>query len=331
MGKRVLAGVDVSARFFTVVYEIRGGRTRLLELPHTAPGHRRLARLLTRGGRSARVCLEASGVYHLDLSLALHQAPRVSVMVANPRATRDFARAQMQRSKTDATDAASLLEFVRRMPFAAWKPPASELFALRAISRRITAMTTMASQERNRRHVIEFCQQMPETIADELAFHLEFLKDSAERLAAEALQIIDTSPSLRNAYQHLVSVRGIAQTSAVAILGELAVLPSDMSVREWVAHAGLDPRRYESGSSIDRPTRISRHGNRYLRAALYMPALVAIRHEPQVRVFYERLLGRGKKPMQAIVAVMRKLLHSIYGMLHLDQDFDGAKFCALAA
>jgi transposase len=97
-----------------------------------------------------------------------------------------------------------------------------------------------------------------------------------------------------------------------------------------VAHAGLDPRPYESGTSVHRPRRISKVGNRHLRAALYTPALVAIQHQPNVKAFYDKLIAAGKKPMQAVVAVMRKLLHAIWGMLKHDQDFDGNKFFKIA-
>ena len=114
------------------------------------------------------------------------------------------------------------------------------------------------------------------------------------------------------------------------LLGELLVLPDDLTAPQWVAHAGLDPRPYESGTSIHRPRRISKVGNRHLRAALYMPALVAIQHEPNVKAFYSKLVSAGKKPMQAVVAVMRKLLHAIWGMLKHDQNFDGNKFFKLA-
>jgi len=103
-------------------------------------------------------------------------------------------------------------------------------------------------------------------------------------------------------------------------------VPDDMTVREWVAYAGLDPRRHQSGSSVDRPERISKVGNARLRRALYMPALVSIRWEPNVAAFYEKLVRRGKKPLVAVVAVMRKLLHAIYGMLKHGQDFQGKKF-----
>ena len=72
-------------------------------------------------------------------------------------------------------------------------------------------------------------------------------------------------------------------------------------------------------------------GNVKLRRALYMPALVAIRWEPHIGAFYEKLIARGKKPIVAMVAVMRKLLHSIYGMLKHDQDFNGEKFYQIPA
>ena len=104
-----------------------------------------------------------------------------------------------------------------------------------------------------------------------------------------------------------------------------------MDVRQWVAHAGIDPLQFESGTSVHKPSRISRRGNAHLRRALFLPALVAVQHEPHVTAFYEKLLERGKTKMQANVAVMRKLLHAIYGMLKHDRDFDGEKFYALGA
>jgi transposase len=106
-------------------------------------------------------------------------------------------------------------------------------------------------------------------------------------------------------------------------------MPEDMSVREWVAHAGLDPKRHVSGTSVEQRPRISKVGNARIRRALYMPALVAIQHEPHVRAFYEKLVARGKRPIVATVAVMRKLLHSIYGMLKNGQHFVGERFYRL--
>jgi len=104
------------------------------------------------------------------------------------------------------------------------------------------------------------------------------------------------------------------------------VLPKGLKAPQWVAHAGLDPRPFESGTSVHKPRRLSKTGNVHLRAALFLPALVAIRRNAQVKACYEALLARGKKPKQAIIAIMRKLLHSIWGILHHQQPFNPSLF-----
>ncbi len=71
--------------------------------------------------------------------------------------------------------------------------------------------------------------------------------------------------------------------------------------------------------------RISRAGNRYLRRALYMPALVAVRHDPHLRAFYQALLARHKAKLQALMAVARKMLHAIFGMFRGNADYDGSR------
>ena len=84
-----------------------------------------------------------------------------------------------------------------------------------------------------------------------------------------------------------------------------------------------------SGTSVQKRPRISRGGSRHLRRALYMPALVALRREPHLRAFYQRLLSRGKARLQAVVAVMRKLLHALFAMFRSNQSFDGSKLCPI--
>ncbi len=331
MKKMLFVGIDISADELVVAVERDGELLPVTSFENDTPGHRKLIRWLTKSRRPVRVCLEATGVYGFDLSLALHRTKGVEVMVANPRAIKDFAGAFLQRSKTDALDAVVLLEFVKRMPFQVWQAPPVEIQQLRAVSRRITALTKNMAMEKNRLHASDHSEELTKFTRDDIASHVEYLAQSIRRLGEEAVAMIRQSPELSRRFDHLVSVKGIAQASATQILAELAVLPGDMTSRQWVAHAGLDPRQHDSGTSIHKPARVSKAGNKYLRSALYMPALVAVRHEPNVRAFYEKLIARGKKPLQAIVAVMRKLLHAIYGMLHHDRDFEGEKFFAMGA
>lgn len=326
-----LVGIDVSARELVVSAAWDGTVEALRQFPNDAGGHAQLVRWLTKGGRTARVGLEATGIYSLDLALALARAPHVHVMVINPRAARDFARAHLQRAKTDRTDAQAVREFVTRMPWVAWAAPPAPALALRAVARRIAGLSVARTQERNRLHAATASDALTALVRRDIQSHVRELERRIATLRRDAQALIAAEPMLARPYRHLVSVRGIAAASAIQLLGELALLPGDMTARQWVAHAGLDPRPYESGASGHRMPRISKVGNRHLRRALYMPALVASRHEPHVRAFALKLRQRGKTPLQSIVAVMRKLLHAIHGMLRTDQDFEPSKFHAVAA
>jgi transposase len=325
--KQFNVGVDVSQEALDVAARTdSGGEPRTGQFVNTPAGHRQLIKWLTKGGRSARVVLEATGVYSLDLALALDAAPRIDVMVVNPRAARQFADACLQRSSTDATMAAALREYAARMEFVAWMPPSAAVRELRAIARRIAALTLEKTRELNRRHAAGATADTPAVVVNDVAVNVRHLERRIAELERHAVTLITTDPQLKPIYQRVLSVCGIAATSAIQLLGELLVLPADMTARQWVAHSGLDVRHVVSGTSVHKAPRISKQGNAHVRRILYMPALVATQHEPHVRAFYEQLLAAGKKPLQALVAVMRKLLHAIHGMLKTNTDFDGSKF-----
>jgi transposase len=320
-GSPLLAGIDVSKRWLDAAAS--DGRT--CRFDNDGPGHRALIAWLR---RPARVVVEATGTYGLDLALALHEHPRCEVMVANPRLVKGFAQALAQRSKTDAADARTLLAFAERMPFEAWSPPEPALVELRAMARRIADLTVERAREKNRLAALRSSGAHSRLVAGDIEVNLRHLERRIDRMVEQAVALIEAHAALSEAYGHLTSVKGIAAKSAVAILPELLVLPPDMTAKQWVAHAGLDPREHESGSSVRGRVRISKVGSIHLRRARYMPAVVASRTEPRVKAFYEELLARGKQPQVAHVAVMRKLLHSIHGMLRHGADFDGERFRA---
>jgi transposase len=316
-------GIDVSAK--TLLVEIQAGQAvEQLEFANDTAGHRALIKRVTKQARTARVALEATGVYSLDLALALHRAPGIEVMVVNPRAAKRFGEALMTRSKSDPVDARVLRELVARMPFEPWHAPSAQALELRAITRRLHALVQAQTRERNRLHAVSSAT-LSAIVREDLELHIAQLAARIENLRAAASAIVNASPELHRRLQRITSIPGFAQVSATQLLGELALMPDDMSVRQWVAHAGLDPRHHTSGSSVNRPPRISKMGNRYLRAPLYMPALVAIQREPRIRAFYHALLQRQKKPLQAIVAVMRKLLHAVFGVISSDTPFNANK------
>jgi transposase len=328
-GKRKLeaaVGIDVGARELAVAMVDEGGwQERVVR--NTAAGQRELLAWLRARGRRVRVCLEASGNYGLDLALALKARAEVEVSVVNPRQVRRFAESLGERNKTDGVDARVLAEYGRRMQPAPWQPPSRSALELRAITRAVAALTHISVQQQNRRHAAQAAEALPPLVRRELERHLRDLERRIRRLRQAARKLIAGDAELEGCYRHLLSVPGIGEVSALQILGEVATLPGMLDARQWVAYSGLDPRRYQSGSSVARPPRISRSGNQRLRAALYMPALVAVRHEPHLRAFYQRLIAHGKAPLAALTAVMRKLLHGIHAMFRRDENYCGSKLC----
>jgi transposase len=239
--------------------------------------------------------------------------------------------ATLCRSKTDPADAHVLAEYARRMPFQSWPPPPVTALELRTITRHIATLTQQHTRQSNRLHAASASSTGARCVRHDLKRSLRDLERRADKMRRAALALVEQDAELRSRFALLLSVPGIAEVSALHLLGELALLAPSLSVRQWVAHSGLDPAHHDSGTSVHKRSRISRAGNRYLRRALYMPALVAVRHDPHLRAFYQTLVARHKAKLQALMAVARKMLHAIFGMFRGHSGYDGSRlFPALA-
>jgi transposase len=320
----VFCGIDVSAQSLAVAVQQENQPIEQRELANTASGHKALIVWLRKRRTRVRVSLEATGIYSLDLALALDAAVDIEVAVLNPKAVNRFAQT-LRRSKTDKADAAALAEYSRRMPFVAWRAPEREGLRLRAIGRHIDGLTVQHTREMNRLHAAQGSTATPRCVIQDLKRSLAGLQRRIMRLRRDAMALVQADDALRQRFELLTSMPGIAAISALQLLGELAPLSPEMSVRQWVAHSGLDPAHQVSGSSVHRPSRISRAGNRHLRRALYMPALVAVQRDAHMKAFYELLQSRHKAKLQALIAVARKLLHAIYGIFRSLTPYDGRK------
>lgn len=324
------AGIDVSYKEIVIVISVKGKARKAKTFDNTASGHKTIIQLLSKLKGESRVCLEATGIYHFDLAVALSRAENIEVMVINPKVAHNFAKVLMKRSKTDAVDAEILAMYGERMPFETWQRPADEAIALKAFSRRIAALSKLKTQTKNQLHALKATEETPDLVIEHTKALIALLDEQIKAHRESALEIIQQHEQLAEYFILITSVKGIAEASGIQILAELMILPEDMTARQWVAYAGLDPRIFESGSSVSKKPRISKAGNKFIRQALYMPALVATRHEPNIKGYYIHLIeDNGLKKMQAVCAVMRKLLHAIHGMLKAKKEFDGACFYKL--
>ncbi|HHN74191.1 MAG TPA: IS110 family transposase [Acidobacteria bacterium] len=319
MSKQVLAGLEVSKDTLVVAYSVDGRKPIISRFQNNPEGHARLITRLTKNKRHTRICLESTGVYGLDVALALDASPAIEVMHANPRAVRDFARALMRRQKTDEVDALVLLEFARRMEFRPWHRPSDAALALRSTSRRIETLISTLVCEKNRLHALTQSESVPPVLVDTTKTLIAQIEQAIVELRTHARSIIRSDTGLQRRFEILVSIHGIGERSGITILGELAVLSPELDARQWVAFAGLAPRIAQSGSSVNKKRGVGKAGNRYLKKALFMPAMTAIRDVDEAAQTRERLVSRGLRPIQATVAVMRKLLHLIYALFRDDR------------
>jgi len=318
-------GIDVSACSLAVAVQPEAsGSFEQREFANSAAGHRKLIAWLGGWRSPVRVSLEATGIYSLDVAMALDAADGIAVAVLNPRTVHRFAES-LRRSKTDAADAVALAEYSRRMPFVAWARPSEAALELRAITRHIATLSEEHARLKNRHHAAGGSASTPRCVREDLRRSIAGIEKRLLRLRREARAAIGKDAGLAVRFAHLTGIKGIGEVSAIDLLGELAGLDPEMTVRQWVAQSGLDPVHQVSGTSVHKASRISRRGNRRLRRALYMPALSASRSDPYMKAFYTLLLTRNKTKMQALTAVARKLLHAIFGIFKTGTAWDGAK------
>ena len=152
--------------------------------------------------------------------------------------------------------------------------------------------------------------------------HITYLDQEIEKLKKQIAEHIKNDPNLRTKKDLLLSIPGIGETTIATLLAELSLFEQCHRVQKIVAFIGLAPKEFISGSSIKGKPRICKIGHARLRKALYMPALVALRYNPLIVSFARRLKDNGKNGKVIVCAVMRKLVHIIFGVLKSGKPFD---------
>ena len=317
MTTQACLGIDIAKRTFDAVL-LQEGRTRHRQFANSVAGFQQLETWLRdQATVPLHAGLEATGIYGDALALFLHQHG-VPVSVINPARTHAFAKSELARTKTDKADAALIARFVAAHRPPVWTPPPLEQRQLQALVRRLDALQAMYRQERNRLDL----EGAASVLREYIAAHLTHLDDQIRQLQRRLREHVRTYPALQQRCALLQSIPGIGECTALKLLAELPPTDQCRSARQAAAHAGLCPRQRDSGSSVHGKTRLSKTGNARLRKALYLPAVVAMHHNPILREFAQRLLERGKPKMAVVGAVMRKLLHQAFGVLKHGQPFN---------
>jgi transposase len=319
----VWVGIDVAARSVEMVWRSEGRASKSQSYEQTTAGHAQLIKELRRLQPTC-VVLEATGVYYLDVALAIEEAA-LPIAVINPKSARRFTELKLERTKTDRVDAALLAEYAERLTPARWQAPTSRQLALRDVGRQINRLNAVRVQAKNRLHALLAKRGTLKVLIEDERDGIARLQGRIQKLKQAGLQLIRESAELSQQMHCLTAACGVAETTALSLLAEFCVLPRHLKAAQVSRHAGMDVRLYESGTSVKRPGRLGKAGNAYLRAALYLPAMSAIQHDARAKAFYTALVARGKKKMQALCAVMRKYLTGLWVCFTHTVPFDSAR------
>lgn len=316
-----VVGIDVSKAKLDIAL-LMNAKVKSKVLPNSAEGHKELLEWLGRSKaplEELHVCMEATGVYYEAVALALADAG-VNVSVVNPSCIKGFGHSENIRNKNDAVDAGLIARYCAAMNPTFWKPPSLEQRQLRAWALRVQALKDILQQEENRLEAHTISGMVD--VAMNVKAHISWLTTEIKKLEKEINDHIDRHPGLKHDAHLIGSIPGIGTTTVARILGQLGDIRRFESAKAFAAFLGVTPKQRSSGSSIKGRTMISRTGNTSLRAALFMPSLVARRHNPILNKFAERLLAKGMAKKAVIGAVMHKLAHLIYGVIRTGKAFN---------
>lgn len=316
-------GVDVAKNKLDVcLLSPEHDQRRAKTVPNTPEGFTELQDWLIRQKvpdlSQVHLILEATGVYHEAAALWFVEAGAV-VSVVNPAQVKALGQGVAVRTKTDARDSQVLACYGALVNPPPWQPPSPEIRELQALMARLDAVEADLRREQNRLEKTE-AVPAPATVLNSLQQHIAFLQQEQTRVQTAIHEHIDRHPRLKQDPDLLCSIPAVGEKTAQRWL---AVLHGyDFTSADQVpAFLGLVPIECQSGSSLHRRPRLSKAGAPRIRAALYMAAVVATRHNLHIQALYQRLLARGKAKMAALGAAMRKLVQLAFGVLKHQQPY----------
>lgn len=256
--------------------------------------------------------MEATGVYHEHLAYYLSQHDQ-SVAVVLPTKMKNYVKSLDRKSKTDRLDAHAIAQFGLERPLERWQPPTPQLLMLKALVREYDTITEHITAIKNQLHAKEHSHAPLQQTLDRLHEQLHLFEEQCDTIQKEIRALIDQDSDLGPRITNITTAQGVGFMTAVRVIAETSGFALITSAKQLTSYAGLDVMIKQSGLRSGKPS-ISRKGNSRLRRAVFMPALAAVRFNPVLRNFYQRLLKLKNNKKVALIAVARKLLCLIYAL-----------------
>ena len=310
-------GIDVSKKKLDIC-ALFDGKTRKKIVDNSVSGFKSLRNWISKNNiDDPHFCMESTGCYSEGIAEFFHELG-FKVSVVNPLQIKSFRSSKLIRQKTDSVDAQIIAEFCLQNAPAAWKPRSPEQKELHYLNVRISALKTEVNRASNALENKNLSKVILKSIHDEI----KFLKNQIALLEDEAQKIINSNQNLKEQFDRITKIKGGGEKLALAIIADMPDVSNFQKSGQFSAFAGVSPSHFQSGSSVRGKSHISRLGSKSIRKVLYMSALVVKNHNPHFQKFVQKLQKKGKAPKVIIVAIMRKLMCILFGMLKNPSNFD---------
>ena len=270
-----------------------------------------------------RYVMEATGVYHESLAYFLSDnGDNLSIIL--PNKISNYMRTLDIKTVTDKTASEAITRFGLERKLDNWEAPKGIYRKLRQLTRERNQLVDARTVSKNQLHAEESEAKPNKTSVARTKKHIAFLDKQEKEIKEELAQLIKEEPEVKKIVILLCSIPGIGSLTAVTILGETNGFDLIRNKRQLASYAGFDVKEKQSGTSVKGKPHISKRGNKYLRKAMHLPALTAIRHDERFKAIFARIVSKHGIKMKAAVAVQRKLLEMTYTLYKKQEKYDNA-------
>jgi transposase len=312
---KTIIGIDISKHKFDVAYCTSNQKWKDKSFENSPIGFKSfLGWLSDHKVQDLHVVMEATGRYGEDFAHFLYVAGH-NVSIVNPAQIKHYGKSLLRRTKTDKVDSRLIAEFAQRHELSLWKPLSPSFQSLKDQVRCLEAFKKDETQTSNR---LESAKDgVVQKMLKERLIHIQ---KQISDLELKIKNLVDDDPTLTHTVELLTTIPGIGKTSAINLLAELPDLSLFKCAKQLAAFAGLNPSIKRSGVSVKGRESISKTGSRELRKIFFFPAMAVMRRTA-LKPFIDRLKAKGKKGKVIVIAVMRKLLHNVFGVLKTQTPF----------
>jgi transposase len=268
-----------------------------------------------------RFVMEATGVYHESLAYFLTEH-QYDISIILPNKINSYSRTLDIKTVTDKTASEAIARFGLERKLDNWVAPKPIYKKLRQLTRERGQLVEERTVVKNQLHAEQAEAEPNKGSIERIKKRIVFLNKQELEIKTEMIKLTKQDKSVQKSIELLTSLPGIGQLTAATILAETNGFELICNKRQLASYAGLDVKEKQSGTSIKGKPRISKKGNKYLRKAMHMPALTAIKHDERFKAIFARLVSKHGIKMKAAVAVQRKLLEMTFTLFKTNTPYD---------